>query len=134
MRAKVCVVDWNGDGRLDLLVGDFGMTYGEELKLSEADKKTEREINAKLSDLQQKMQPFFTEYSKILQDGAKPDDLPEARKAREEKAQEVFNKKEYQKLQTEEQELAQKVRKVQRLYKFHGHVWLYLRKEVAAGR
>jgi hypothetical protein len=23
VRAKVCVVDWNGDGRLDLLVGDF---------------------------------------------------------------------------------------------------------------
>ena len=23
MRAKVCVADWNGDGRLDLLVGDF---------------------------------------------------------------------------------------------------------------
>jgi hypothetical protein len=23
VRAKVCVVDWNGDGRLDLLLGDF---------------------------------------------------------------------------------------------------------------
>ena len=28
MRAKVCVADWNGDGRLDLLVGDFAPGEG----------------------------------------------------------------------------------------------------------
>jgi hypothetical protein len=38
VRAKICVVDWDGDGWLDLLVGDFGMTIGEAPKMTEADK------------------------------------------------------------------------------------------------
>ncbi|MFC1543701.1 FG-GAP repeat domain-containing protein [Gemmatimonadota bacterium] len=32
IRAKVCVDDWNGDGRLDLIVGDFGVTRKAEPK------------------------------------------------------------------------------------------------------
>src|SRR5262249_3652692 len=45
--AKVCVVDWNGDGYLDLLVGDFGGVYGERPELSEEDKKAEEAANFK---------------------------------------------------------------------------------------
>jgi hypothetical protein len=43
VRAKVCVADWNGDGYLDLLVGDFGGIYGERPELSEHDKQIEQE-------------------------------------------------------------------------------------------
>ncbi len=28
IRAKICVTDWNGDGRMDLLVGDFASSSG----------------------------------------------------------------------------------------------------------
>jgi hypothetical protein len=133
-RAKVCVVDWNGDGLLDLLLGDFGMTYGEKPKLSEVDKKAQSDANAKISELQQKMQPFFDEYRKILTDGAKPDDSAEVKREREKKAQQqILNKKEFQELQNQQGKAYQTLRKFERPYKYHGFVWLYLRKEVAAG-
>src|SRR5205823_5491946 len=101
MRAKVCVVDWNGDGQLDLLVGDFGMTFGEKPKLSEQDKKVEKEANAKMQELQNKIQPFYNEYSKKLQPPSKGDDTQEAKRERQKKAQEVLNQKEFQALQKE---------------------------------
>jgi hypothetical protein len=127
MRAKVCVVDWNGDGQLDLLVGDFNMTYGEKPKLSEEDKKTEKEALAKQQAIQNKMQPFFTEYSQILQQGAKPDDPPEVKKEREKKAQQVLQKKEFQELQQEQIKIFETTRKFQRPYTYQGNVWVYLR-------
>jgi hypothetical protein len=132
MRAKVCVVDWNGDGHLDLLVGDFGLTYGEKPKLSEEDKKVEKEANAKMQELQKKLQPFYDEYFKKIQPSAKGDDIAEAKREREKKAQEVFNQKEYQELQKEQQKVFETVRKFQRPYTYQGHVWLYLRKAPVA--
>src|SRR5262249_12967293 len=35
MRVKVCVTDWDGDGRLDLLVGDFDTVMSEAPKLND---------------------------------------------------------------------------------------------------
>jgi hypothetical protein len=131
-RAKVCVVDWNGDGQLDLLVGDFGMTYGEKPKMSEEDKKVEKEANAKLQKLQQKLQPFYDEYFKKIQAPAKGEDSAEAKREREKKAQEIFDQKAYQELQKEQQKIFETIRKFQRPYKYQGYVWLYLRKAPAA--
>ena len=128
MRAKVCVVDWNGNGHLDLLVGDFSMAYGEKPKLSEEDKKVEKEANAKMQKLQEKMQPTYNEYFKLLQEGAKPDESAEAKKEREKKAQEVLQKKEFQELQKEQQKVFETVQKYQRPFTYQGNVWLYLRK------
>jgi hypothetical protein len=132
MRAKVCVVDWNGDGHLDLLVGDFGMTYGEKPTLSEEDKKADKEAKTRAQELQKKLQPFYDEYSKKLQDGARPDDAAEAKKEREKKAQEVFNKKEFQDLQKDQQKTFETISKFQRPYTYQGNVWLYLRKAPTA--
>jgi hypothetical protein len=132
MRAKVCVVDWNGNGCLDLLVGDFGMAYGPQPKLSEADKRIEKEANAKMRELQKKLQPFYDEYFKKLQGGAKPDDSAEVKKERETRAAQVFNSKEYQVVQRDQQKILETVRRFQRPYTYHGHVWLYLRKAPAA--
>jgi hypothetical protein len=131
-RAKVCVVDWNGDGHLDLLVGDFGMTFGEKPKMSEEDKKVEKEANAKLQELQKKLQPFYDEYFKIIQPPSPAEDSAEAKREREKKAQEIFNKKEFQELQKEQQPIFETVRKFQRPTNYHGSVWLYLRQAPAA--
>ena len=128
MRAKVCVVDWNGVGHLDLLVGDFGITYGKKPKLSEQDKKTEEEAARKGAELRMKLQHFYDEYSKKLQEGAKPDDSAEVKKQREAKARKVLEKKECQQLQKEQAKILEILSKFQRPYSYRGNVWLYLRK------
>ena len=133
MRAKACVVDWNGDGHLDLLVGDFGMSFGEKPKLSEQDKKAEKEASAKAQELQTKMQPFFDAYNaKRLETPVKGDDTDEAKREREKKAQDVLQQKEFQDLQKEQMKVLQTLSKYQRPYSYQGYVWLYLRKPPAS--
>jgi hypothetical protein len=131
MRAKACVVDFNGDGYLDLLVGDFNVIYGEKPKLTVADQKIEKEANARLQELQKKMQPFYDDYFKRLQP-AKADESAEARREREKKAQEVLSKKEFQELQNEQSKVYETIRRFQRPMTYQGNVWLYLRKAPAA--
>ncbi|MBM4071421.1 MAG: VCBS repeat-containing protein [Planctomycetes bacterium] len=132
MRAKICVVDWNGDGHLDLLLGDFGMSYGPKPKLTEADKKIEKEANARLQESRKKLQPFFDEYFKRLNDGARPDEPAEAKQEREKKAQEVLSRKEFQAVQAEQTKIYETIRRFQRPFSYSGNVWLYLRKPPAA--
>src|SRR5262249_507072 len=86
VRAKVCVVDWNGDGHLDLLVGDFGGIYGEKPELSEQDRQIEREANSKIEELQKKMRPFYDECTKILQSSDRAGHSAEAKGERQKKA------------------------------------------------
>jgi hypothetical protein len=128
VRAKVCVVDWNGDGRLDLLVGDFGGIYGEKAKMSEQDQKIEQEANRKIQELQKEIQPFYDEYAKRLKASAKGDNSAQAKRERQQKAQEVLKQKEFQALQKEMQQITETVRKFRRPPLHQGHVWLYLRK------
>lgn len=54
-RLKVCVTDWNGDGELDLLVGDLGMTSIETRKLSAEEIAQRDELQAKLVQLSQEI-------------------------------------------------------------------------------
>src|SRR5262249_43747335 len=131
-RAKVCVVDWNGDGHLDLLVGDFGGIYGERPKIAEEDKRAEEAANRKMQELQKKMQPFYDEYSQRLKSSVKGDNSPEARRERQKKALEVLNQGEFQELHREMQKVTEIVRKFRRPPVHQGHVWLYLRKPPAA--
>ena len=130
MRAKACVVDWNGDGRLDLLVGDFGMTSGEKPKMTEQDKQAEQQANAKMQDLQKKQQPLYEEYAKKLQPPTQGGDTPAAKREREKKAQVVLESREFQELQKEVMKVHETVRKFQRPYEYQGHVWLYLRQPI----
>jgi hypothetical protein len=127
IRAKVSVVDWNGDGRLDLLLGDFGILQGEKPKLSEADQKTKKEAEQKLADLQKKLLPHFEKYQRKAQEGAKPDDSEEIVRARQAKAQEVLQIKEVVKLLSDQREILEAMSKFQAPTTYRGNVWLYLR-------
>jgi hypothetical protein len=132
VRAKVCVVDWNGDGYLDLLVGDFGGIYGEKPPMSEQDKQIEKEAQSKMQALRKQMQPFYDECAKILKAPARGEDSPQAKGERQKKALEILNQKDFQELQKEMQKVSEIVRRFRRIPMHQGHVWLYLRRPSAA--
>jgi hypothetical protein len=124
-RAKVCVVDWNGDGRLDLLVGDFSYSWGEAPKLTEKDRATQKELQAKAQKLQKVLQPMYREMAR-LEDKAAKAGTPEAQAEAKKKVDEIGKK--YQKEMEEQSKVYTALRKFERPMHYHGYVWLYLRK------
>src|SRR5262249_26774156 len=89
-RTKVCVVDWNGDGRLDLLVGDFGYTVGEKPKLSEEDEKAAKKAQEDYNKLVEKYQSDFQEQAKLSNPPEK--ETQQAKEEREKKLKEIEKK------------------------------------------
>jgi hypothetical protein len=126
MRAKVCVVDWNGDGKLDLLVGDFSSGQTPAPKLTEAQQNEKKEVIAKLGKVQKELQPYYQETIKVSQETAKIKDPVERQKEFQKKLQDLAQK--YQNQLDEMSNLQQALNKYQGGHQYHGYVWLYLRK------
>jgi hypothetical protein len=107
MRAKVHAADWNGDGKLDLLVGDF--VYSQAQPVLNDEQKTQQ---------QAKRQAWMKEYQALQQ--APIDEAREARQARMKKTAELIAR--FKEMNTE----------VNAEPQYHGYVWLYLRQEGVA--
>jgi hypothetical protein len=60
MRSKVCVTDWNGDGRLDLLVGDYTVQKPDQPEPTAAENAEHDKIRTELNTVRQ-------DYSKLSQ-------------------------------------------------------------------
>jgi hypothetical protein len=123
-RTKVCVVDWNGDGRLDLLVGDFGYTQGEPPKLTEKEAAAAHKAQEDYSKLIDKNQPLLQEQAKLSNPPDK--ETPEAKAEREKQLKEC--EKKLKMFQDESQKLIAVIAKAQPKVEWHGNVWLFLRK------
>src|SRR5262249_9107193 len=54
VRAKVCVVDWNGDGRLDLLVGDYATQRPDLPEATPAEKAAQEKLRKELDAVRKK--------------------------------------------------------------------------------
>ncbi len=110
-RSKICAADWNGDGRLDLLVGDYASQRTDQSGLTDEDKARHEEIRKEL-------EPIDKRYGELHQKlfGSDKVDSAEQRKA----------------LQDEFRGVGERVRKLRdqipRESESHGWVWLFLRK------
>jgi hypothetical protein len=122
-RAKVWVGDWNGDGRLDLLVGDFTYASGPQPKLTEADRKKQEELQAKFNALNKELEPYSRELARLFNKGS--DASAKERAERSKKAAQLSQK--YAKPLQERREVARELQKFQQPTQYHGYVWLYQR-------
>lgn len=111
MRTKLCVADWTGDGRPDLLVGDVCYQKPKAPELTPEDRKKQEALKAELA----KVREEYSGLTSKLFSSRTP--VPaEERKKLEEEMRPVIER--MSKLQ---QELPPEV-------EYHGWVWLYARK------
>jgi hypothetical protein len=114
LRVKPCVVDWDGDGRLDLLLGDMCGGFTAKPNQTEEEKAEERKANDRLPELRRKWSDAFQRY----------------RQAGNERDAAVLREE----LRRLKDEIAA-VQEIQDHYKpgnqSHGFVWLFQRKPAA---
>jgi len=111
-RSKICCADWNGDGKLDLLVGDV------------ATQKPDRpeptaEEQAEYDRIRQEMEPISKRYGELISR------LHGANRPRTKDEQTKL----YDDLRAVGEELSTLREKLPREYEMHGWVWLFLRTE-----
>jgi len=118
IRSKVCVADWNGDGRLDLLLGDFATQKPKPPELTDEEKAEHDKLRKDLDALRQ-------DYNKLYEKAYG------ASKVTDETERKQFQKQ-FGEVRTKMYELQSKL---PREYENHGWVWLLLRKpaETTAG-
>ena len=110
-RAKVCVADWNGDGKLDLLVGDFAYQQPDRPKAT-----TEQE--AEYERIRKELEPLRKRYGELIQ-RMRGDSRPRTEEDQKKLGDEMS------KVSTQMSTLHAKL---PREYEPHGWVWLFLRK------
>ncbi len=110
-RSKVCVADWNGDGRLDLLVGDFAHQKPDRPEPTPDEKARYDRIRKELEPIQKRHGELFKKLH-----------MPPR----------VRDKDEREKLMKEWEEVSEQMQALRsqlpREYDLHGWVWLFLRK------
>ena len=113
VRSKVCATDWNGDGKLDLLVGDFAALKPLALPVTP-------EIAVRQAALRAESEKLRAEYDPLAYNQPPVGETAEAKQKREARVDELRAR-----LSTIQQELPA-------TSESHGWVWLYLRAPKAA--
>jgi hypothetical protein len=143
IRSQIAVADFNGDGKLDLLVGDFCTHVSPRPGLAPAERKELLSIRAKLDEAEKAATKAYERISAAMQEFAKtfpkedivkPEVQEKLRKKQEELQKEPEFKKlsdAYEDLQKEQQRFLVKPKTKSPGDDYavpHGYVWLYLRK------
>lgn len=119
MRCKPHVCDWNGDGRLDLLVGDYRSVRGPEPKLTEQQRQRREELEAEQRTNSMKLGELYQQ----------ADNDPESLTGDAKKAFEAVQKR--------SSEIWTELAPLQPEHKNAGNVWVFLQRaavEAAADR
>jgi hypothetical protein len=111
IRSKVCVTDWNGDGRLDLLVGDMAYLKPPAKELSDEEQAKHAAIREQIKPLQKQRSELLKKRSDLKTSSDKADRKSLAAKLRD------LNDE----LEKLESQLPAEIED-------HGWVWLFLRK------
>lgn len=130
LRAKPCVVDWDGDGRLDILLGDRCGGFRAKPAQSDLEKDEERRANDRLPELRRKWAAAFRIFRELAEPMAGETTVAERERLRlrEASRREMVRYKE---------EIAT-VQLIQELYQpgyqSHGFVWIFLRQPNSSTR
>ena len=127
LRVKPCVLDWDGDGRLDILLGDRCGGFKDKPAQTEREKREESQANDRLPDLRRKWAKAFREYGQLTEPPAgEPSDARLVRdRIRDECRREMIRYK-------EEIAAVQSIQeRYQPGYQSHGFVWVFLRQPAA---
>ena len=134
VRTKPYAADWNGDGKLDLLVGDYISIEAESKPLTAAQKKELAALEKKQSEVMKKMQTA----SRRVQDKAlKAAGMKQFPELGDNKAMEKFSNayskavredKEYSAISKEYSGIYSKIAQLKPRAEGTGVVWVYLRK------
>ncbi len=116
-RSKICVTDWNEDGRLDLLVGDFAMVKPKRPEPTPEERAKQEALRDEAVKLQAQGQEILKRITELrLMSKDDPDRAQQQIKRLEQQLDELRPK------------LNEMVSQLQSEYEYHGWVWLFLRK------
>jgi hypothetical protein len=123
LRAKPCVVDWDGDGRLDILLGDRCGGFRDKPVQTDQERREERQANDRLPDLRRKWATAFRNYRQIAE--APAEESPDARQRRQRRSDEL--RREMTRYKDEIAAVQSIQERFQPGYQNHGFVWTFLR-------
>lgn len=119
--ARICVTDWNQDGRLDLLLGDRGEGFVKEL--SKEEEQWREEVRHRQAELLAEWAGVFREYRTLLR-APEPQD-PAQRQAHQAGIQVL--REHLQQLNRLRDTFSRKEQSLEPGRQYHGRVWLFLR-------
>ncbi|MCC6909876.1 MAG: VCBS repeat-containing protein [Phycisphaerales bacterium] len=136
-RTKVCIADWNGDSRLDVLVGDFQTTTAEQPNLSDEDIAERDRIRERQQTVMTRYQQLWAVLDAKLRErvGVGPEE--EMTTEQQEKWGQLWDEvsaevEGFNEVSTELQELWPQLARFEPERRNHGWVWVYLRKAADA--
>lgn len=130
LRVKPCVVDWDGDGRLDILLGDRCGSFQGKPDQTDSEKREERRANDRLPELRRKWAAAFRAYQKL--EAAPADETPAARQQRQQRREELRRDMTRGKDEIAAVQAIQE--RYQPGYQSHGFVWVFLRQPDAGAK
>lgn len=132
-RSKLQVLDWNGDGRMDLLVGDFSTEPGAAPKLSQAQQEKKKSLLARRSrisaGLGERIRALSRKVRKALGYGERETIPPTRRKAFNRALLKAYaGDPAYNKLRAESLKIAEELAPLSPKQILHGRVRLFLQR------